>query len=122
MTTLITPTQQKTSPQLDSEVRLRDILKTLPPEVFVKNAGKAWFKVGFSIFMVGLGYVALAVAPWYLLPLLWIFTGTALTGFFVIGHDCGHRSFSNRTWVNDLVGHSLFLPIIYPFHSWRILL
>jgi len=32
------------------------------------------------------------------------FTGTALTGFFVIAHDCGHRSFAKRRWVNDLVG------------------
>jgi omega-6 fatty acid desaturase (delta-12 desaturase) len=55
------------------------------------------------------------------LPILWAFTGTAMTGFFVIGHDCGHRSFSNRIWVNDWVGHLVFLPLIYPFHSWRIL-
>ncbi|ACK66805.1 fatty acid desaturase [Rippkaea orientalis PCC 8801] len=121
MTTLINSIEEKPSSQLDSQVRLRDILNTLPPEVFVKNAGKAWFKVLFSICMVSLGYVLLAVVPWYLLPFVWIFTGTGLTGFFVLGHDCGHRSFSNRTWVNNLVGHLLFLPIIYPFHSWRIL-
>jgi omega-6 fatty acid desaturase (delta-12 desaturase) len=56
-----------------------------------------------------------------LLPVVWVFLGTALTGFFVLGHDCGHRSFSNRNWVNDLVGHLTFLPLIYPFHAWRIL-
>jgi len=41
--------------------------------------------------------------------------------FFVIAHDCGHRSFAKRRWVNDLVGHLFLLPLIYPFHSWRIL-
>jgi acyl-lipid omega-6 desaturase (Delta-12 desaturase) len=65
-------------------------------------------------------YFSLTIAPWFLLPLAWIFTGTALTGFFVIAHDCGHRSFAKRRWVNDLVGHIFMMPLIYPFHSWRI--
>ena len=102
-------------------LRLKDILRILPREVFVKNRRKAWTSVLASILMVGLGYWGLTVVPWFLLPALWIFTGTALTGFFVIGHDCGHRSFANRRWVNDLLGHLAFLPLIYPFHSWRIL-
>ena len=73
-----------------------------------------------TVISVTLGYVFIAVSPWYLLPIAWIFTGTALTGAFVIGHDCGHRSFAKRRWVNDLVGHLSFMPLIYPFHSWRI--
>ncbi|HEY9651751.1 MAG TPA: fatty acid desaturase, partial [Coleofasciculaceae cyanobacterium] len=102
-------------------LRLRDILQTLPREVFVKNRRKAWTLVFVNVLMVAIGYWGLAIAPWFLLPPLWIFTGTALTGFFVLGHDCGHRSFANRRWVNDLIGHLAFLPLIYPFHSWRIL-
>ncbi|YAI81440.1 MAG: fatty acid desaturase [cyanobacterium endosymbiont of Rhopalodia sterrenbergii] len=121
MTTLTSPTRHEPSSQLDSAVRLRDIIKTLPPNVFTKDPRKAWLKIVISIFTVALGMGALSITPWYLLPIFWVFTGTALTGFFVIGHDCGHRSFSNRTWVNDWVGHLAFLPIIYPFHSWRIL-
>lgn len=113
--------QKQAYSALDPDIKLRDILQTLPSEVFIKNARKAWSKVFINIALVGLGYWGLAIAPWYLLPLLWIFTGTGLTGFFVIGHDCGHRSFSNRKWVNDLVGHLAFLPLIYPFHAWRIL-
>jgi omega-6 fatty acid desaturase (delta-12 desaturase) len=102
-------------------LRLKDILKTLPKECFQKDRRKAWAMVVTSVVMVALGYLAIAVAPWFLLPLAWCFTGTALTGFFVIGHDCGHRSFAHRKWVNDLVGHFAMAPLIYPFHSWRIL-
>jgi omega-6 fatty acid desaturase (delta-12 desaturase) len=105
----------------DFPFTLRDILKTLPQEVFMKNPRKAWTRVIINVLLVGLGYYGVAVAPWFLLPVAWIFLGTSLTGFFVIGHDCGHRSFSNRNWVNDLVGHLAFLPLIYPFHAWRIL-
>jgi omega-6 fatty acid desaturase (delta-12 desaturase) len=102
-------------------LRLKDILRTLPREVFAKNRRKAWSAVLVNVLIVVLGYWGLVLAPWFLLPFLWIFIGTALTGFFVLGHDCGHRSFANRRWVNDLVGHLAFLPLIYPFHSWRIL-
>ncbi|WP_019499957.1 fatty acid desaturase [Pseudanabaena sp. PCC 6802] len=109
------------TPTLPPGTTLRDIIKTLPPEVFVKNTPRAWLGVAFSLLAVGLGYASIAFAPWYLLPLAWIFTGTALTGFFVLGHDCGHRSFSPKLWVNDLVGHVLFLPLLYPFHPWRIM-
>jgi acyl-lipid omega-6 desaturase (Delta-12 desaturase) len=103
-----------------ADLKLRDILNTLPRELFLKDSRKAWTQVALSIAMVALGYVALAYSPLYLLPFAWIFTGTALTGFFVLGHDCGHRSFSNKKWVNNLVGHLAFLPLIYPFHGWRI--
>jgi acyl-lipid omega-6 desaturase (Delta-12 desaturase) len=101
-------------------LKLKHIIKSIPRECFQKDMRKAWAKLIINVLMVALGYASLAVAPWYLVPFAWIFTGTALTGFFVIGHDCGHRSFSNRHWVNDLVGHLVFAPLIYPFHAWRI--
>lgn len=101
-------------------LRLTDILKTLPRECFEKSPRKAWTTLAINVLLVALGYVAIALSPWFLLPIAWIFTGTALTGFFVIGHDCGHRSFSDRRWVNDLVGHIMFAPLIYPFHGWRL--
>jgi acyl-lipid omega-6 desaturase (Delta-12 desaturase) len=101
-------------------LKLKHIIKSIPRECFQKDSRKAWTGVIINVLMVALGYASLVVSPWYLLPFAWIFTGTALTGFFVIGHDCGHRSFSNRRWVNDLVGHIAFLPLIYPFHAWRV--
>lgn len=103
-----------------SDLKLKDIIKTLPKECFQQNRYKAWTTVLSNVLMVGLGYLSLIFAPWFLLPAAWIFTGTALTGFFVIGHDCGHRSFAKRRWVNDIVGHLMMMPLIYPFHSWRI--
>ncbi|AKG20755.1 fatty acid desaturase [Calothrix sp. 336/3] len=103
-----------------SEIKLKDIIKSLPKECFQKNRRKAWTGLVINVLLVALGYASLVFSPWYLLPLAWIFTGTALTGFFVIGHDCGHRSFAKNRWVNDLVGHIMFMPLIYPFHAWRL--
>lgn len=116
----VAPTAVGASPTLDPDLQLRDILKTLPQSVFQKDSRKAWLAVAANIICVALGYLAIAYSPWYLLPLAWIFAGTALTGSFVLGHDCGHRSFSNNNRINDIVGHLVFLPLFFPFHGWRI--
>lgn len=108
-------------PSATADFQLKDIVKTLPRECFQKDRRKAWLSVLITVSAVIVGYIGLAYVPWFLLPLAWIFTGTALTGLFVIAHDCGHRSFAKRRWVNDWVGHILLLPLIYPFHCWRIL-
>ncbi|WP_017325138.1 fatty acid desaturase [Synechococcus sp. PCC 7336] len=118
--TIYPPAAEPPSHTLTPETKLTDIIKTLPKEVFVKHPLKAWRSVAISIVAAALGYGAIAFAPWYLLPFAWFFSGTALTGFFVIAHDCAHRSFAKQTWLNDLVGHLAMLPLLYPFHGWRI--
>lgn len=39
--------------------------------------------------------------------------------FFVIGHDCAHKSFSRNKLVEDIVGTLAFMPLIYPYEPWR---
>ncbi|HIK46751.1 MAG TPA: fatty acid desaturase [Leptolyngbyaceae cyanobacterium M65_K2018_010] len=121
MTATVTPPSQRFDPNPDHPLTLKQVIQTIPRDCFQKDPRKAWTAVVLSVAAVTLGYVAIALSPWFLLPLAWFFTGTALTGFFVIGHDCGHRSFSNRRWVNNGLGHLSMLPLIYPFHSWRLL-
>ncbi|XP_024397928.1 uncharacterized protein [Physcomitrium patens] len=101
-------------------VNLSDVVKSLPKEVFEIDDVKAWQTVAITVGAVALGYAALAVAPWYLYPLVYAYLGTAMTGLFVVGHDCGHNSFSRSQLVNDIVGTVMFMPLIYPFEPWRI--
>ncbi len=118
--TVTMPTAPSTSPK-DPGFGLRDVIATIPRECFKKDAKKAWASVVLSIVASIVGYVAIAYSPWFLLPFAWFFTGTALTGFFVIGHDCGHGSFFKGRKLNNIVGHISFLPLMYPYHAWRVL-
>ncbi|XP_020692677.1 omega-6 fatty acid desaturase, chloroplastic isoform X1 [Dendrobium catenatum] len=100
-------------------VTLKDIITTLPKKVFEIDDVKAWRSVLVSFVSYALGIWMITKAPWYLLPLAWAWTGTAVTGFFVVGHDCAHRSFSRNKLVEDIVGTLAFLPLIYPYEPWR---
>ena len=70
--------------------------------------------------------LAIAFAGWVwreqyypFFPLAWFLGGFALTAFFVIGHDCGHYSFLKNRRVMVALGHTLFLPLLYPFYAWK---
>lgn len=111
---------RKIGKELPSNVTLTDIVKSMPPEVFELDHGKAWRAVLLSISAMAASLYLISISPWYLLPVAWAIAGTAFTGFFVVGHDCGHRSFHKNNLVEDIVGHIMFAPLIYPFEPWRI--
>jgi omega-6 fatty acid desaturase (delta-12 desaturase) len=106
--------------ELPDGVTLTDIVKSMPQEVFQINPIKAWSAVAITLASVAASLYLISVSPWYLLPFAWFIAGTAFTGFFVIGHDCGHRSFSTNKLLEDIVGTLAFMPLVYPFEPWRI--
>jgi hypothetical protein len=53
-------------------------------------------------------------------PLYWLVQGTMMWAVFVVGHDCGHGSFSDSRTLNDAVGHLLHSLILVPYHGWRL--
>ncbi|CAL5402140.1 unnamed protein product [Camellia sinensis] len=105
---------------LPENVTLKDIVATLPKKleekVFEIDDVKAWKSVLISVTSYALGLFMISKAPWYLLPLAWAWTGTAITG---VRHDCAHKSFSKNKLVEDIVGTLAFLPLIYPYEPWR---
>jgi len=51
--------------------------------------------------------------------LYWFIQGTIFWGIFVLGHDCGHSSFSRYDSVNFIFGNILHSSILVPYESWR---
>lgn len=135
--TLISPPSSCESTREPLPFTLQDVRSAIPAHCFQPNLWRS-----LAYFFQDLGLIALfyslaiqversdffaSLGPvWGLLgqlvfwPLFWFIQGTLFWALFVVGHDCGHGSFSRHRWVNDLVGHLSHSPILVPYHGWRI--
>jgi omega-6 fatty acid desaturase (delta-12 desaturase) len=101
---------------------MRDLVDAIPRDCFERRLSRQLLGMASSAAVLALAYAALVVNPfWWLLPPLWFLAGTAAWGLYVIGHECGHGSFSNSRRLDRVVGHIMLTPFLYPFHSWRLL-
>ena len=103
---------------------LAEVARLIPPAARVQRPLTAWLTFVRVFAMVALSQYALWLTPeglwwWPLKALLILWAGLAFVGIFVLGHDCGHYSFSKRRWVNDVVGTLCHLPILNGFYAWR---
>ncbi|KAE9462599.1 hypothetical protein C3L33_05499, partial [Rhododendron williamsianum] len=94
---------------LPDNVTLKDIIGTLPKKVFEIDDMKAWKSVLISVTSYVLGLFMISKSPWFLLPLAWAWTGTAITGDSGMAIDClpdGDHGM-DQILVNAMVGLSL---------------
>ncbi|MEO1508968.1 MAG: fatty acid desaturase, partial [Cyanobacteria bacterium J06633_23] len=100
---------------------LKDLKEAIPDYCFEPSTGRslAYFFLDIGI-IAGLYGIAYSLDSWLFFPLFWLMQGTMFWALFVVGHDCGHRSFSKHMWLNNLIGHLSHTPILVPFHGWRI--
>ncbi|CAD6192696.1 unnamed protein product [Caenorhabditis auriculariae] len=99
------------------------IKAAVPEHCFVKDPIRSIrYLIQDLLLLVGL-YAVLPYVEGYfgwigLLAWYWAigFVGCSL---FVVGHDCGHGSFSDYEWLNDLCGHLAHAPILAPFWPWQ---
>lgn len=50
----------------------------------------------------------------------WAVAGFFMWCIFVIGHDCGHGTFSKNEKVNNILGHVTHGSLLVPFFSWQV--
>jgi len=59
-------------------------------------------------------------AKYVLWPMYWYAQGSVGTGVWVLAHECGHQSFSESEFANNVVGTICHSFLLVPYHSWRI--
>ncbi|KAK7243665.1 hypothetical protein RIF29_38473 [Crotalaria pallida] len=95
-----------------------EIRAAIPKHCWVKDPWKSMSYVLRDVIVVlGLAAAAAYFNNWLVWPLYWAAQGTMFWGLFVLGHDCGHGSFSNNPKLNSVVGHLLHSSILVPYHG-----
>ncbi|CAM8878754.1 unnamed protein product [Rhodiola kirilowii] len=101
--------------------RINDIRAAIPKHCWVKDAWKSLsFVAKDAVVVAAFSVIAAYYDNWVLWPLYWVAQGTMFWAMFVLGHDCGHGSFSDSSTLNSVVGHVLHSFILVPYHGWRI--
>ncbi|MGA0199156.1 MAG: fatty acid desaturase, partial [Prochlorotrichaceae cyanobacterium] len=100
---------------------LQDLKNAIPSECFQPSLGRSLAYCFLDLGLVTFFYALAAhLDSWYFYPFFWLIQGTLFWSLFVVGHDCGHGSFSQWKWVNNFIGHLCHIPILVPYHGWRI--
>ncbi|KAM1286763.1 hypothetical protein ACFX15_000680 [Malus domestica] len=121
METIVTGGQVDFDPSAPPPFKIADIRDAIPKHCWVKNP---WRSLSYVVRDFLVGFVLSAIAKysdsWYVWPIYWVAQGTMFWAVFVIGHDCGHGSFSDSRLLNSFVGHISHSSILVPYHGWRI--
>lgn len=100
---------------------LGQIRATIPAECFEKNLGLSLFYLVFDYAAIAALYLTVPYFEsfgWAGLLVWYYVIGMFGMSLFVVGHDCGHTTFSNYTWINDLCGHLAHAPVQSPYWPW----
>ncbi len=117
----IQPTISETHSSQSKEFKLSDLKNAIPEDLFQSSTAKSIFYFSLDSFVIiALLSLAIYLDSWLFYPVYWFLQGTFFWALFVVGHDCGHGSFSKYKRVNNLFGHLAHTPLLVPFHGWRI--
>ena len=104
--------------------KLTDVRRAIPRELFMPSNAKATMflaKVVMALLVcTAASYFTYHKQWWWLYPLNWALTGTALFGLFEVAHNCGHHAYFSSRRANRIMGHLATLPLIYPFTQWKL--
>lgn len=114
-------------------LNLANIRKAIPEEAFKKSTAKSfqymfrdyagWFGSVYGIYKLSNSSIWADMPLWQqaLASLVfWNIAGFFMWCMFVVGHDCGHTTFSDNQTINDVVGLFTHGSILVPFHPWQV--
>lgn len=116
-----------------STLNLAKIRDAIPAEAFEKSIVRAFCYLLFD-YSMWLGSLCVLVylnksgitaslphwQQYALTAIYWLVSGFFMWCIFVVGHDCGHGTFSDNWILNDIVGHLCHGSIIVPYYPWQL--
>jgi len=126
---ILDPYRPKNLPLEPPKFTLKTIRDAIPPHCFERNLFMSLLHVISDLFIIAaFGYLATWIShsslpEWssvFLWPIYWYAQGSAMTGIWVLAHECGHQSFSESEFANNVFGTILHSLLLVPYHSWRI--
>jgi len=118
--------------QLDAIPSLQEIKSSIPKHLFQSNVSTSVYYVFKDLLIVITLYTLMKCIDVYarhllhptiffaLLTVYWFLQGTMFWAVFVLGHDCGHGSFSRHIQFNRFMGEFLHTIILVPFYPWKL--
>lgn len=104
-----------------TDYTIKQLRDAIPSHFFESSISKSFFYFFLDIsILISLFSLAFWLDSIYFYPLYWLLQGTFMWSLFVVGHDCGHGSFSKYKWLNSIIGHISHSPLLVPYHGWRI--
>lgn len=97
---------------------LASVRASLPDSCFEISPARSWFTLLRILAILALCLYLESKMSGLLLVPVWFFHGQVLVGLFVLGHDCGHRSFSKNRFTNLIVGNLSFFPLGNDLRTW----
>ena len=74
---------------------IAELKRSIPESAFIPSIPRSLFYFFLDTTILGLLYwFTLSVDSIWIMPFFWFASGTMMWALFVVGHDCGHGSFS----------------------------
>jgi omega-3 fatty acid desaturase (delta-15 desaturase) len=125
-----TETKHREGP-MELSFNLAQLKEAIPKECFEKNLSTSLYYMFRDLALIfGTGYVYYMLFPvtsiqnvylqWCYRLVYWTAQSLFFWCLFVVGHDCGHGTFSNSETVNDILGHICHGIEFVPYYPWRL--
>mmetsp|Transcript_16463 Transcript_16463/g.27829 ORF Transcript_16463/g.27829 Transcript_16463/m.27829 type:complete len:433 (+) Transcript_16463:77-1375(+) len=129
---IVDPDRPRNLPLEPPQFTLSTIKNAIPAHCFKRNLWTGLRHLASDLSIIGiLGYLASFLmnpvqyglpegAPYVFWPIYWYAQGAVMTGVWMIAHECGHQSFSESEFANNVVGTICHSALLVPYHPWRI--
>eukprot|EP01083_Nonionella_stella_P074244 201323_1 len=97
------------------KIKHQDIIKLIPKHCLKKDL---WQSMYYMILDLSLLMTAFWTYQYLHLVVFWNLYGFIMWCVFVVGHDCGHGSFSDHYVINAFCGHICHSVLCVPFWPW----